>query len=82
MSLTPESNPVPPTPAPAPRPLVPPKPLAPAFNKLPDSPSFVSPMPAIEEADDSIPVFLPIVAAFAAIGAIAVAVLLYLKNAS
>ena len=56
---------------------------APAFQaaaKLPERPAFVSPMPTIESADDSIPAFLPIVAGFAAAVAIAFAVLLYLKQ--
>ena len=56
---------------------------APAFQaaaKLPERPAFVSPMPHIESSDDSIPVFLPIVAGFAAAVAIAFAVLLFLKN--
>jgi hypothetical protein len=52
----------------------------PAVNKLPDAPKFVSPMPSIEEADDSIPVFLPIVAGFAAAASVAFAVLLFLKQ--
>jgi hypothetical protein len=37
-------------------------------------------MPAIEHVDDSIPVFLPIVAAFAAVASVTFAVLLFLKN--
>ncbi|MET0263411.1 MAG: hypothetical protein ABW223_10970, partial [Rariglobus sp.] len=53
---------------------------SPIINKLPESPKFVSPMPAIEEADDSVPVALPIVAGFAAVAAIVVAVLLFLKQ--
>jgi hypothetical protein len=37
-------------------------------------------MPAIEEIDDTIPVFLPIIAGISAAVSIAFAVLLYLKN--
>ncbi len=48
--------------------------------KLPDTRRFVSPMPSIEEADDEVPAFLPIIAGIAACVTIAFAVLLYLKN--
>ncbi|MEZ0218055.1 MAG: hypothetical protein ACAH89_13045 [Rariglobus sp.] len=56
---------------------------APAFQaaaKLPERPAFVSPMPTIENSDDSLPAFMPIVAGFAAAVAIAFAVLIYLKQ--
>jgi len=87
---TPAPAPVP-QPAPvaaAPSPLKPPSALrpptsvapAPSVAKLPESPKFVSPMPSIEHADDSIPAFLPIIAGFAAAVAVAFAVLLYLKR--
>jgi hypothetical protein len=52
---------------------------APAPQKLPESPVFVSPMPVIEESDDSIPSFLPIVAGFAAAVSVAFAILIFLK---
>lgn len=79
----PEPQPTPsaaPTPLKMPATLRPPVSAAPAPAKLPESPRFVSPMPAIEHADDSIPAFLPIIAGFAAAVAVAFAVLLYLKR--
>lgn len=80
----PEPQPTPaaaaPSPLKMPATLRPPVSAAPAPVKLPDSPKFVSPMPSIEHADDSIPAFLPIIAGFAAAVAIAFAVLLYLKR--
>ena len=71
-----------PTPLKMPATLRPPTSVAPSPSvaKFPESPKFVSPMPAIEHADDSIPAFLPIIAGFAAAVAIAFAVLLYLKR--
>jgi hypothetical protein len=48
--------------------------------KLPEAPKFVSPMPTIEDAEETIPVFLPIVAGFACAASVAFAALLYLKR--
>jgi len=53
---------------------------APAIAKLPVNPKFVSPMPKIEESNNEIPSFLPVVAGIAAAVTIAFSVLIYLKR--
>ena len=53
---------------------------APAIAKLPVNPKFVSPMPKIEESNNDIPSFLPVVAGIAAAVTIAFSVLIYLKR--
>ncbi|MBW8782831.1 MAG: hypothetical protein JF599_13220 [Verrucomicrobia bacterium] len=79
-------TPTPPSPAPedagAPQASTPPPPrppVAPA-GKLPASPRFVSPMPKIEDSDDEVPAFLPVVAGIAALVTLAFAILIYLKR--
>jgi hypothetical protein len=58
-----------------------PAPIASAsVAKLPERPKFVSPMPVIEDSDDVVPVYLPVLAGIAAVASISFAVLLYLKN--
>ena len=59
-----------------------PAPSAPgaAAAKLPSAPRFVSPMPKIQEVNEEIPFFLPILAGIAAIVTLAFTVLLYLKR--
>lgn len=78
------STPTPPAGGLRPAGLTPPAsaPLTPAPSvKLPEpTRSFVSPMPVIEESDDSVPAFLPILAGIAAIATIVFAVLIFLKR--